>query len=102
MASTNGHHPVPATAPERADHAAVSASVAHAAHGAILVFVGGLSFFAFVIGSGLTGTIGQVLISLVFFGTLLSWIWWGKLDRDRREHVVRSVRDYVRRTPSHP
>jgi len=73
-----------------------------AAHGAVLVFVGGLSFFAFVIGSGIFGTIGQVVISLVFFGTALSWVWWVRMDEPQREHVVGAVRDYVRPKPSHP
>jgi uncharacterized RDD family membrane protein YckC len=109
MESQNGHRPVPdppsgstsrtATAtPEPA--APVSASLLRAAHGALLVFVAALGFFAFVIGSGIFGTIGQVVISLLFFGTALSWVWWVRMDQAQREHVVREVREYVRRKPS--
>jgi len=105
MESQNGHRPAlsgssGSTAAATARPSA--ASFRRAAHGAVLVFVGGLGFFAFVIGSGIFGTIGQVVISVVFFGTALSWIWWVRMDEAQREHVVGAVRAYLRLKPSHP
>jgi hypothetical protein len=110
MESQNGHRPV-IEPPSRVAAGPASTStdatpsrrtsLLRAAHGALLVFVGGLGFFAFVIGSGLFGTAGQVVISLVFFGTALSWVWWVRLDEAQRERVVREVREYVSRKPSH-
>lgn len=109
MDSQNGHRPVPdpssgstsRAATATPDAAPAAGSLLRAAHGALVVFVAGLGFFAFVIGSGIFGTIGQVVISLVFFGTALSWVWWVRMDGPQREHVVREVREYVRRKPSH-
>jgi hypothetical protein len=114
MESQNGHRSVPdpssgsATAtpdpgaPSVSDpNSPASSQFGRAAHSALLVFVAGLGFFAFVIGSGLFGTIGQVVISLTFFGTALSYVWWVRLDQTQRDHVVREVREYVRRKPSH-
>jgi len=77
-----------------------AAQFRRAAHGLVLVLLVFGGFFAFAIGSGIFGTAGQILISLAFFGAAFSWVWWGKLDRAQREHVVREVTDYVLRRPS--
>jgi hypothetical protein len=116
MESQNGHRPVPdpssgvavRSAPGGGEAGPASrfgpvtgAQFRRAAHGLVLVFVTVGAFFAFAIGSGIFGTVGQIVISLAFFGTALSWVWWVKLDLAQREHVVHEVREYVRRKPSH-
>jgi Flp pilus assembly protein TadB len=71
------------------------ADVARAASGFVLVFVGALLFFGFVIASGLLGAVGQASLAFVFAIGLLAWLWL-RLGRERRRRVVLDVRHFLR------
>jgi Flp pilus assembly protein TadB len=73
----------------------------HATHSFVLVCLGALAFFAFVIGSGLTGAVGQSLIGLLFGLALLTYV-WRRLDPERRARFVTQTRRALHRSPAQP
>jgi hypothetical protein len=77
----------------------MTGSIGHAARGFVLVFVSFLAFFAFVIGSGLLGGIGQSVISFVFGVAGLSYA-WSRLDPQTRQRWVDQTRAWLHRTPT--
>ena len=66
-----------------------------AARGFVLVFVGALLFFGFVIGSGLLGAIGQAALAFAFSCGLLVWLGL-RMGHDQRQRVALEVRRFVR------
>jgi len=73
----------------------------HAWHSFWLVALGALAFFAFVIGSGLTGAVGQSLFGLVFGVALLAYV-WRRLDPETRARYLAQTRRVLRRSPARP
>ena len=71
----------------------------HAAHDFVLVFVAALAFFGFVIGSGLTGWLGQSIFGLIFGCAVLAY-GWRRLDPGNRDRLVLQSRRLTRRAPS--
>gem|GEM_PF-3887994 len=69
--------------------------VAGAGRGFVLVFVGALMFFAFVIGSELLGSVGQASLSFVFASAALVYLWF-RLDPSTRRRLTVQVRHVVR------
>jgi hypothetical protein len=69
--------------------------VARAASGFVLVFIGALLFFGFVIASGLLGAVGQASLAFVFAAGALAWGWL-RLGHERRRRVVLDVRHFLR------
>ncbi len=65
----------------------------------MLVFVSVLAFFAFVIGSGILGGIGQSIIAFLFFSAALAYA-WSRVDRQTRERWVAQTRAWLSRTPT--
>ncbi len=63
----------------------------------IVVGLAALAFFAFVIGSGLTGAVGQSLFGLLF-GLLACWYVWRHLDPATRDRLVLQARRVTRRS----
>ena len=61
----------------------------------MLVFVGALLFFGFVIASGLLGAFGQASLAFVFAIGALAWLWL-RLGHERRRRVVLDVRHFIR------
>ena len=57
----------------------------------VLVALAALAFFAFVIGSGLTGALGQSLFGLLFGLALLTYA-WRRLDPATRERLLAQTR----------
>ncbi len=86
-----------ATTPRGPDSPAAPphADVARAARGFVLVFVGALLFFGFVIASGLLGAVGQASLAFVFAIGALAWLWL-RLGPERRRRVVLGVRQFIR------
>lgn len=78
--------------------APVHSDLARAGRGFVLVFVGALMFFGFVIGSGLLGGIGQAFLGLVFGGALLFY-GWRRTDPETRRRYTHEARRFVRRSP---
>jgi membrane associated rhomboid family serine protease len=76
----------------------VDAHVPAAARGLILVFVGALAFFGFVVGSGILGGVGQALLGLVFGAAAVLYV-WRRLDRPTRRRLVEQARRFVPRAP---
>ncbi|HEV2309037.1 MAG TPA: hypothetical protein VGU73_00825 [Acidimicrobiia bacterium] len=70
-------------------------------HSFLLVFLGALTFFAFVIGSGLTGAVGQSLFGLAFGIALLTYV-WRRLDPETRARYVAETRRVLHRSPAQP
>ena len=81
--------------------AGMDPSVRQAAHGFVLVCLGTLAFFAFVIGSGLTGAVGQSLIGLLFGIALLTYV-WRRLEPATRARFVTQTRRVLHRSPAQP
>jgi hypothetical protein len=77
----------------------MTGSFGRAARGLVLVFVSGLAFFAFVIGSGLLGGIGQSVISFLFGVAGLSYA-WSRVDPPTRQRWVDQTRARIHRTPT--
>jgi len=71
--------------------------VAGAGRGFVLVFVGALLFFAFVIGSELLGSVGQASLSFVFASAALIYGWFRLDPATRRRWTIRARR-LVRRS----
>jgi Flp pilus assembly protein TadB len=69
--------------------------VARAGRGFVLVFVGALMFFAFVIGSELLGSVGQASLSFLFASAALVYLWF-RLDPSTRRRLTVQVRHVVR------
>jgi Flp pilus assembly protein TadB len=69
--------------------------IAGAGRGLVLVFVGALMFFGFVIGSELLGSVGQASFSFVFASAALIYLWF-RLDRATRQRLTTQVRNVVR------
>jgi membrane associated rhomboid family serine protease len=68
-----------------------------ATHSFVVVVLAALAFFAFVIGSGLTGAVGQSLFGLLF-GLLACWYVWRHLDLATRERLAIQARRVTRRS----
>ncbi|HSO97275.1 MAG TPA: hypothetical protein VLV81_14700 [Acidimicrobiia bacterium] len=66
-----------------------------AGRGFVLVFVGALIFFGFVIGSELLGAAGQAVLSFVVASGALLWLWY-RLDAATRRRLARQARHWVR------
>jgi Flp pilus assembly protein TadB len=81
--------------------ARVDPPLRRATHSFVLVFLGALAFFAFVIGSGLTGAVGQSLIGLLFGIALLAYV-WRRLDPEARARFVTQTRRVLHRSPAQP
>ena len=73
----------------------------YAWHSFLLVGLGALAFFAFVIGSGLTGAVGQSLFGLVFGVALLTYV-WRRLDPATRARYLAQTRRVLHRSPARP
>lgn len=69
--------------------------VGRAARGFVLVFVGALLFFAFVIGSELLGSVGQASLAFLFASGALLYLWL-RLDRATRRRHILKARHFVR------
>ena len=69
--------------------------VEQAGRGFVLVFVGALMFFAFVIGSELGGAVGQASLSFLFASAGLVYLWF-RLDPSTRRRLTVQVRHVVR------
>jgi Flp pilus assembly protein TadB len=72
-----------------------SSGVERAGRGFVLVFVGALMFFAFVIGSELLGSVGQAALAFVFASGGLAYLWL-RLDRATRRRFRLEARQWVR------
>jgi hypothetical protein len=66
-----------------------------AGRGFVLVFVGALIFFGFVIGSELLGAAGQAALSFVVASGALLWL-WSRLDPGTRQRLRLQARHLVR------
>jgi Flp pilus assembly protein TadB len=69
--------------------------VEQAGRGFVLVFVGALMFFAFVIGSELLGSVGQAAFAFVFASGALVYLWL-RLDGETRRRFRLEARNWVR------
>jgi hypothetical protein len=69
--------------------------VAGAGRGFVLVFVGALMFFGFVIGSELLGSVGQASLSFLFASGALIYLWF-RLDRATRHRLAVQIRTVIR------
>ena len=67
----------------------------------VVVALGALAFFAFVIGSGLTGAVGQSVFGLLFGIALLTYV-WRRLDAETRARFVAQTRRALHRSPAQP
>jgi membrane associated rhomboid family serine protease len=72
-----------------------------ATHSFVLVCLAALAFFAFVIGSGLTGALGQSVFGFLFGVALLAYV-WRRLDPETRQRVVVQTRRVLHRSPAQP
>jgi Flp pilus assembly protein TadB len=81
--------------PQRPKRGTEQSGVARAARGFVLVFVGALMFFAFVIGSELLGSVGQASLAFLFASAALAYLWL-RLDRATRRRFTREARHLVR------
>ncbi len=66
-----------------------------AGRGFVLVFVGALIFFGFVIGSELLGAAGQAALSFVVASGALLWL-WSRLDPATRQRLRLQARHLLR------
>ena len=80
--------------------AGVDQPLRRATHSFVVVVLAALAFFAFVIGSGLTGGLGQSLFGLLF-GLLACWYVWRHLDPATRERIVLQGQRLTRRSNPH-
>jgi Flp pilus assembly protein TadB len=69
--------------------------VEQAGRGFVLVFVGALMFFGFVIGSELLGSVGQAAFAFVFASGALVYLWL-RLDHATRRRLRLEARHWVR------
>ncbi len=70
--------------------------VSGAAGGFVLVFVGALLFFAFVIGSELLGAVGQGVLAFLFASAALTYA-WRRVDPVARRRYAGEARQWLRR-----
>jgi Flp pilus assembly protein TadB len=69
--------------------------LARASRGFVLVFVGSLLFFAFVIGSELLGAVGQSVLAFVFASAALVYL-WRRVDPVARRRFTLEARQWLR------
>jgi hypothetical protein len=77
----------------------VDAPLQQALRGLLVVFAAALAFFAFVVGSGILGGLGQAILGLAF-GTAVLAIVWRRLDAPTRARLRTEVRGYLHRPSS--
>ena len=77
----------------------MTSSFGRAGRDFVVVFIAVLAFFAFVIGSGLLGGIGQSLIAFVFASAGLTYA-WSRVDSTTRQRWVDQTRAWIHRTPT--
>ena len=71
--------------------------IRRASRGFVLVFISALAFFAFVVGSGLLGGVGQSVIAFVFASAGLAYA-WSRVDPRTRHRWVNQTRARIHRT----
>jgi len=74
---------------------ATPSGVTRAGRGFVLVFVGALLFFAFVIGSELLGAVGQSVLAFVFASAALVYL-WRRIDPASRRRFRLETRQWLR------
>lgn len=79
---------------------AAPSDVARAGRGFVLVFVGALLFFAFVIGSELLGGVGQGVLAFLFASAGLVYLWRRVGPAARRRYTL-ETRQWLRRSSRH-